>query len=153
VPAVKESIATKPIIDCMTPFLITLGKYDSLAIAYEKMITNRIRRIPIVEKDRLIGIIALSDILRFRPAEIRRYLSFKELSDTLDNVIIDLVMTPDPIAVYEADQVGYAAELMLDNKVGGLPVLNASQKLVGLITESDLFRLLAREWREANTLR
>jgi len=134
----------------MTPFLITVGKYDSLAVAYEKMTSNHIRRIPVVDHDKLIGIISLSDILRFKPAEIRRYLSFKELSEKLEDVIVDLVMTPDPIVVYETDQVGYAAELMLDNKIGGLPVLDSSKKLVGLITESDLFRMLAREWRNSN---
>ncbi len=148
----QDSIATMPIADCMTPFLLTLGKYDSLAQAYEKMASNHIRRIPVVEHDRLIGIITLSDILQFKPVEIGRYLSFKELSETLDNLIVELVMTADPIVVYQTDQVGYAAELMLENKIGGLPVLDASKNLVGLVTESDIFRLLARQWRLAGSL-
>lgn len=143
----QDSIASMQIIDCMTPFLITLGKYDSVAEAYEKMTTNHIRRIPVVDHDRLIGIIALSDILRFKPAEVGRYLSFKDLSVALDKLIVELVMTRDPVVVYQTDQVGYAAELMLENKIGGLPVLDASKKLVGLITESDIFRLLAKQWR------
>jgi len=148
----QDSIATMQIADCMTPFLLTLEKYDSLTEAYEKMAANHIRRIPVVEKDRLIGIITLSDILRFKPVEIGRYLSFKELSDTLDNLIVELVMTSDPIVVYQTDQVGYAAELMLENKIGGLPVLDATKNLVGLVTESDIFRLLARQWRLAGSL-
>jgi acetoin utilization protein AcuB len=147
----QDSIATMPIVDCMTPFLITLEKYDSLAEAYEKMTANHIRRIPVVEHGKLIGIIALSDILQFKPVEVGRYLSFKELSETLDDLIVELVMTADPIVVYQTDQVGYAAELMLDNKLGGLPVLDSSGNLVGLVTESDIFRLLARQWRLAGS--
>jgi acetoin utilization protein AcuB len=142
-----DSIATTQIVDCMTPIVVTLGKYDSVAEAYEKMSTKHIRRIPVVDHDRLIGIIALSDILRFKPAEVGRYLSFKDLSVALDKLVVELVMTRDPIVVYQADQVGYAAELMLENKIGGLPVLDASKKLVGLITESDIFRLLVNQWR------
>jgi len=142
-----DSIATTQIVDCMTPIVVTLGKYDSVAEAYEKMSTQHIRRIPVVDHDRLIGIIALSDILRFKPAEVGRYLSFKDLSVALDKLVVELVMTRDPIVVYQADQVGYAAELMLENKIGGLPVLDASKKLVGLITESDIFRLLVNQWR------
>lgn len=142
------SIAAMPIVDCMTPFLITLGKYDSLAQAYEKMTVNHIRRIPVVDRDQLVGIITLGDILRFKPAEVGRYLSFNELSEKLDTIVVELVMARDPIVVNQSDELGYAAELMLENKIGGLPVLDASRRLVGLITESDIFRLLARQWRE-----
>ena len=143
----QDSIVATQVVDCMTPFLVTLGKYDSVAEAYEKMTTNHIRRIPVIDHERLIGIITLSDILRFKPAEIGRFLSFKEMSDKLDKLIVELVMTRDPIVVFQSDPVGYAAELMLDNKIGGLPVLDASKNVVGLITESDIFRLLAKQWR------
>jgi CBS domain-containing protein len=147
----QDSIATMQIADCMTPFLITLNKYDSLAVAYEQMSKNHIRRIPVVDHDRLVGIITLSDILQFKPVEVGRFLSFKELSETMDDLIVELVMTADPIVVYQTDQVGYAAELMLEHKVGGLPVLDASKNLTGLVTESDIFRLLARQWRLASS--
>jgi len=143
-----KSIAAMPIADCMTPFLITLNRYASLAEAYEKMTVNHIRRIPVVERDQLVGIITLGDILRFKPAEVGRYLSFNELSGKLDSIVVDLVMARDPITVNLSDELGYAAELMLENKVGGLPVLDAAGQLVGLITESDVFRVLVHQWRE-----
>lgn len=143
-----KSIAAMPVADCMTPFLITLERYASLAEAYEKMTVNHIRRIPVTEGDGLVGIITLGDILRFKPAEVGRYLSFNELSGKLDSIVVDLVMAKNPITVNLSDELGYAAELMLENKIGGLPVLDASRRLVGLITESDVFRVLVHEWRE-----
>tara|TARA_R110002096_G_scaffold200747_2_gene384960 strand:- start:4297 stop:4767 length:471 start_codon:yes stop_codon:yes gene_type:complete len=148
-----KSIAAMPIIDCMTPFLITLERYASLAEAYEKMTVNQIRRIPVVERGQLVGIITLGDILRFKPAEVGRYLSFNELSGKLDSIVVDLVMARDPIVVNQSDELGYAAELMLENKIGGLPVLDASRRLVGLITESDVFRVLVHQWREEGRLK
>ena len=148
-----KSIAAMPIIDCMTPFLITLERYASLAEAYEKMTVSQIRRIPVVERGQLVGIITLGDILRFKPAEVGRYLSFNELSGKLDSIVVDLVMARDPIVVNQSDELGYAAELMLENKIGGLPVLDASRRLVGLITESDVFRVLVHQWREEGRLK
>lgn len=117
------------------------------------MTVNQIRRIPVVERDKLVGIITLGDILRFKPAEVGRYLSFNELSGKLDSIVVDLVMARDPIVVNQSDELGYAAELMLENKIGGLPVLDASRRLVGLITESDVFRILVHQWREEGRLK
>ncbi len=144
-----RDIALLPVVDCMTPFLLTVSRYDTLARAFETMNANEIRRIPVVDDGKLVGLIALSDILRFQPAEVGRFLTFKELTVTMDDVIVDLVMARDLVTVAQTDVVGYAAELMLDHKVGGLPVLDANGALAGLITESDIFRLLARHWRDA----
>lgn len=142
-------LAATPVADCMTPFLVTLERYASLAEAYEKMTVNHLRRIPVLERDQLVGMITLGDILRFKPVEVGRYLSFNELSDKLDVIVVDLVMARELIVVSPADELGYAAELMLENKIGGLPVLDSSQALVGLVTESDIFRILVKQWREA----
>ena len=57
------------------------------------------------------------------------------------------VMTPDPVTVAEDATVGEAAQKMLENKISGLPVLDpAGVNLVGIITESDIFRIVAQEW-------
>jgi CBS domain-containing protein len=54
-------------------------------------------------------------------------------------------MTPDPITVTPDDTIGHAANLMLKNKDGGLPVVTVNGELVRIITESDIFRLVVRE--------
>lgn len=61
-------------------------------------------------------------------------------------------MTRKPINIYQNSTIGHAAELMLDNKIGGIPVLDANDKLTGLITESDISRLIVRRWRDENIL-
>jgi CBS domain-containing protein len=57
-------------------------------------------------------------------------------------------MTYDPIAISQDATIGQAAQVMLDNKVSGLPVVNGEGKLVGIITESDIFRIVVQEWKE-----
>ena len=135
--------------DAMTPFIVSVGRYDSLAVAYERMATNKVRRLPVVEDDELVGLITMSDILRFKPATIGDRYTFRQLAENMDDVIVDLVMAHDLVVVYQAEPLGYAAELMLENKIGGLPVLDASKKLVGILTESDVFRALAQAWRRS----
>lgn len=138
--------------DCMTPFLITVTPFDSLAHAYEQMSANQIRRLPVVLDDELIGIITLSDVLEIKRPDPTHRLSLAEVAEDLSGLVVSTVMAKDLITVYANDTVGRAAELMLEHKIGGLPVVETDGKLIGLVTESNLFRLMARQWREENML-
>jgi len=55
-------------------------------------------------------------------------------------------MTRQPITIAQDATIGEAAQLMLKFMISGLPVLDSKGKLIGIITESDIFRLVAREW-------
>ncbi|MBI4006371.1 MAG: CBS domain-containing protein [Gammaproteobacteria bacterium] len=148
----KQNLVHTLVSDCMNPYLITIGPYASLAEAYEIMIKNQIRRLPVVNKDELIGIITMSDILEAKPSDIKHSLSTDEMNTLLSTIIVELVMTRKPIIIYQTDTLGHASELMLDNKIGGLPVVDANNKLAGLITESDIFRMIVRKWRDDNII-
>ncbi|MEM7542242.1 MAG: CBS domain-containing protein [Pseudomonadota bacterium] len=143
---VHECVST-----CMTPFLITVGRYTTLGEAYELMMSNRIRRLPVVENQELVGIVTLSDLLAATPITHRPgqlpdgFAAFGRLS-------VGVAMSHPVVAVYQSDPIGRAAELMMNHKVGGLPVLDAVRSLVGLITESNIFHELARRWRDDNLL-
>ena len=54
--------------------------------------------------------------------------------------------------MFDNDTIGHAAELMLEHKIGGMPVLDGKRALVGLVTESNVFRLLADQWRSDNLI-
>jgi acetoin utilization protein AcuB len=58
------------------------------------------------------------------------------------------IMTPDPVIISQDATIGEAAQVMLDNKISGLPVANGEGKLVGIITESDIFRIVVQGWKE-----
>lgn len=138
--------------DIMTPYLVTIDKYANLGEAYEKMLKNRIRRIPVTEDDKLVGIITIKDILDAKPSDIRHSLNSEELYELLSTIVVEQIMSHNPIKIYQTDTLGHAAELMLDNKIGGLPVIDANKNLVGLITESDIFRTIVKKWRDDNIL-
>jgi acetoin utilization protein AcuB len=76
-------------------------------------------------------------------------LSIWELNYLLTKVKVKQIMIHNPITVYSTDTISTAASLMLKNKVGGLPVINPLYGfLMGIITETDIFRLIVRTWRE-----
>ena len=149
----RPELVHMAISEVMNPYLLTIEPYASLAVAYELMKKNKIRRLPVVKDKKLVGIITHRDVLEAKPSDVFHSLTIWELNNLLSTLIVELVMTRKPITVYQTDTVGHVAEVMLDEKIGGIPVLDANDKLVGIITESDIFRLIMRRWRDDNMLR
>jgi acetoin utilization protein AcuB len=111
-----------------------------------------IRRLPVVnDNGQVVGIVTRGDIREASPSDATS-LSVWELSYLLAKLKIKNIMTPNPIIVYTTDTITKAANLMLENKVSGLPVVDpADGTLKGIITESDIFRLVVQTWQEAET--
>jgi acetoin utilization protein AcuB len=88
-----------------------------------------------------MGIVSLDDLLRASPSVVTS-LNVWEISYLLSKVTVRDVMTRKVITVTEAVPLEDAAKIMLDNKIGGLPVVRDDQ-VIGIITESDIFRIFA----------
>jgi acetoin utilization protein AcuB len=132
--------------DWMTADPVTVAPDAPLAGAYKLMEENEVRRLPVVNKSReLVGILTRSDLLQHVPF----FPNDEELEEELPyiNLSVEEAMSFDPISIESTDTVQDAAELMLEAKVSGLPV-RAGNRLVGIITESDIFRLVVAEWGE-----
>jgi CBS domain-containing protein len=109
--------------------------------AYSKMMEWGVRRLPVIERERVVGIVTLGDLREARPSPATS-LSVYELNYLLSKLEVGEVMTHDPYTVTPDTSIADAARLMLDHKVGGLPVVDSAGRAIGIITESDLFRLL-----------
>lgn len=110
--------------------------------AHQIMINNNIRRLPVVDGNKLKGIVTLSDIQQAAPSEATS-LSVWELNYLLAKLTIREIMTSPVMTIGENDLVNKAAKMMLTNKFGGIPVVNSAGRLSGMVTESDIFRLVA----------
>jgi acetoin utilization protein AcuB len=131
--------------DWMTKEPTTVKPNTAITEAYYLMLESQIRRLPVVEKDRLVGIVTLSDLYKIKPFD-EASLSSLERSQQVDNMTVEEVMAPTPVTVAEDATIGQAAQKMLDYKISGLPVIDAGGQLVGIITESDIFRVVVQEW-------
>ncbi len=123
----------------MTHPVITISPDLPIAEALDLMKREHIRRTPVVENGKLVGIVSDKDLLNASPSPATS-LSVWELNYLLSKVKVRDVMTKDVITVTEDTPIEQAARIMADNKIGGLPVLRGDD-VVGIITETDLFKI------------
>lgn len=132
--------------DWMTADPITAPPTMTLPEALQVMARHNIRRLPIVDKGKLVGMVTRGDLRGAQPSRATS-LSIFELHYLVGRIILDEIMTRDPLTVDADATVQDAARLMLQRKISGLPVVSEGQ-LVGIITESDIFRLVVRTWED-----
>jgi CBS domain-containing protein len=119
---------------------MTITPQTTLPEAQRIMLECNIRRLPVLKGDKLVGIVTLGDIREAKPSDATT-LSIYELNYLLDQLTAKDFMTPNPITIAPDATIAEAARLMVEHKIGGLPVVDHG-KLVGIITETDLCRLL-----------
>jgi acetoin utilization protein AcuB len=125
----------------MTRSPITAPPEMPIQEALKLMRERGIRRLPVVDKKgKLIGIVSDRDLLHASPSDATS-LSVWELNYLLSKVTLKDVMTKNVITVTPETPVQEAARIMAEKKIGGLPVVQAG-KVIGIITETDLFRVL-----------
>ena len=123
----------------MTPNPITITPQTTVATALQLMRDNKIRRLPVVQGERLVGIVTDRDLLEVSPSsattlsvfELNYLLAKTKIADILPKDKKLIVISPDAF-------VEDAALLMRENKIGGIPVVD-NGKLVGIITETNIF--------------
>jgi acetoin utilization protein AcuB len=123
----------------MSSPVITVEPNLPIMDALDLMKNKGIRRTPVMKDGKLIGIISDKDLLNAAPSDATS-LSVWELNYLLGKITVGEIMTKDVITVTEDTPIEEAAYLMAANKIGGLPVMSNGH-LVGLITETDLFRV------------
>jgi CBS domain-containing protein len=133
--------------DLMKRAPVTLLASDHLDLADGIMRLGHIRHLPVVDGDRLVGLVSHRDLLRATAASLLRL-----HADGLQSVPVHSVMTPKVFSVAPTVSLRAAVALMLEKRIGCLPVVDDG-KLVGLLSETDclahLKRLLEREERRA----
>ena len=112
--------------ELMTANPVTVEPSDTLEAARKKMEGGRFRQVPVVDQQRLVGILTDRDVRRHAQRALSR---------------VDEVMSAYPFSVHPATPIEKAAHLLTTNKIGSLPVVEHN-KLVGIITATDMLRAL-----------
>lgn len=108
--------------------------------ALQLMREKKVRRLPVLDKQgKLVGIVSEKDLLYASPSPATS-LSIHEIHYLVSKIKVADVMTKGVITVGEYTPLEEAARIMVDHKIGGLPVLRDGT-LVGIITETDLFKI------------
>ena len=125
----------------MTSPVISVSPSTPISTAHQLMKDHGIRRLPVVEHDQVVGIITLGDVREASPSDATT-LSIWEMNYLWAQLTVEKVMTRRVITVQPDNLLLDIAQIMLDKKVSGLPVVDDHGYLVGIITESDIFRML-----------
>ncbi|PJF22225.1 MAG: hypothetical protein CUN56_07085 [Phototrophicales bacterium] len=128
----------------MTTDVISATPDMPITTAHQIMKKNRIRRLPVLdEQGNLVGMVTIGDIREASPSGATT-LSIWELNYLWSQLTVKDVMSHKVLTVRQDEPMINAAQIMLDNKVSGLPVLDESGKIVGIVTESDVFRMVVK---------
>jgi acetoin utilization protein AcuB len=128
----------------MSPDPIKVDNKVGVSVAYHLMRLNEVRRLLVVDDhDELVGIVTWGDIRESRPKRRppAQQIDAWESHFLVATMEVTEIMAPNPVTVTPETSIGEAARLMLEHKVGGLPVVEG-RRIAGIITESDIFRFV-----------
>jgi acetoin utilization protein AcuB len=133
---------TTTVRDLMTTELVTLDAAEHLRIAGDLMNLARVRHMPVVSGDRLVGILSQRDLFR---AAVSSALHFRPVAERewLEKIRVAEAMTADVVTADPEWTVQRAVAVMLERRIGCLPVVERD-RLIGLLSETDCLQLLRR---------
>jgi CBS domain-containing protein len=131
----------KTVRDIMTTEVTTLGRNDSLQLAKDIMTLGRVRHFPVIDDGKLVGVVSQRDLYKASLGSVLKY-GEKAQRAFLEGVAVKEVMSDPPITIAPHATVQEAARLMMEKKIGCLPVLEGPT-LVGIVTETDMLKLVA----------
>ncbi len=128
--------------ECMTKKVFTLSVDKKLLVAQQIMDWAHLRHIPVVDRGkRVVGIVTYHDLLRVSISTIASQVSRVERDQHLSGIPVDKVMSTNVQTISPDATVQAAAKVMREKKIGCLPVV-VQGKLVGIVTASDLLRVI-----------
>ncbi len=125
--------------DFMSTKLVTASPSAMLVETLQPLLGSKFRHLPICEGDRLVGLLTKTDLLRIVWKQAQIHGQRLDLLDHLQHAPIADVMARKLITIAPSESVERAALLMRDHKIGCLPVVEDGDRLVGILTETNVF--------------
>lgn len=125
--------------DVMTRNVVTLTPGQTLRDAINLLRREHIRHLPVVEGQKLVGIVTDRDVKRATPSVLAG-IGHGEYDNALSTIKVAQLMTREPITVSSRSALKGAVETFINNSVGALPVVDDGQ-LVGILTDIDILRV------------
>ncbi|MDI6904943.1 MAG: CBS domain-containing protein [Candidatus Bathyarchaeia archaeon] len=125
----------------MSKKVVTASPKTTIFEAEKTMTTQGFRRLPIISDSKVVGIITAMDIIRFfGSGEVFKYLRSGTIIQVLNTHALEIA-TKEVSTIEPNADVGQAAKIMQEKKIGALPVVK-NEKLIGIITERDFFKII-----------
>jgi CBS domain-containing protein len=132
------------VIDVMTKDPLTVQAMETVGAAEVLMSNNSFRQLPVVSERKLVGIVTDRDIRSFLSGSLYD----PDAREKALNAKIKDVMTTDPLTLSPDHELQEAVELLIDEKIGGIPVITDAAELVGIVTYVDVLRCFLNRLQE-----
>jgi len=133
------------VVDVMTKNPLVMTPAETIGQADELMTENRIRQLPVVDEGALLGIITDRDIRSFLTQSA--LVEPEERAKVLRTNVRE-IMTAEPLTLAPDDDLREALELLIEEKIGGIPVVDQAEGLVGIVTYVDVLRCFLNRLEE-----
>ena len=125
----------------MSKDVISVDVSDSMQDAARLIRKHKIKRLPVMENGKLVGIVTDRDLKRASASDVTT-LEIHELLFLISEIKISDIMTKDPITIPFDYTIDEAAQILLEHKLSGAPVVDDEGQVAGVITQTDIFRVL-----------
>jgi acetoin utilization protein AcuB len=125
------------VVERMKTKLVVASPTDSVAAAWRLLRQHQIRHLPVVEEGKLVGIVTDRDIRLVFPSALTSGRREQDPHDALEKIAVREIMTGQVVTVAPEAPIANVARLLLERRIGGLPVVQGS-RLVGIITKTDI---------------
>jgi acetoin utilization protein AcuB len=132
----KSEIQSIRVADWMSSGVLAVETFDSIAVARQLMAKHRVNQLPVLDDDRLIGIVTDRDIRDAYPTSMMINRA-EEIDKFAEKITVEEVMTRDIFVVQPETPLALAVRLLRKHRIGSLPVVK-NHELVGIITRSDI---------------
>jgi len=131
----------------MTPNPMSVNEDSSILETAELMKKHKVRRFPVLSQDQLIGIVTDRDLRSAAPSQVISFDTqerelMPELHSLLSGITVKEVMSRDVVTIHPEQTIVAAAQLMLEHRMSGIPVVDSRGQLLGIITETDIFKVM-----------
>ena len=123
--------------------VITVGADESMHDAIYTLEENRIKLLPVIENGQLTGIISDRDLKQASPPKEIIH-DMNEFMDLIAKIRVRDIMTKNPHVTSPEHTIEEAAAILVDERISGLPVVDKDNQLVGIITRTDIFKMLIK---------
>lgn len=141
------TVHTTKVNEWMTKSVISVEPDTPIGEAHQLMKAKKIRRLPVVKHNKVVGIVTIGDVREASPSDATS-LSIWEINYLWGRLTVEKIMTKNVLTIKPDVSVIEAAKIMMEKKISGLPVVNDAHELVGMLTESDVFRMLVKSCSE-----
>jgi acetoin utilization protein AcuB len=125
----------------MSKDVVTIDVNDSMQDATRLLKEHNIRGLPVMENGKLVGVVTDRDLKKASASDATT-LEIHELLYMISRIKVKEIMTKNPITIPVDSTIDAAAEVLLENKLSGAPVVDDKGQVVGIITQIDIFRVI-----------